>query len=104
MPAHLLQVKLEAHKQQLEQAQQQQEASTPSDSGRHTAAETEPRRRVDISELSWQDRERVLRLLFAKINNQQQQAAFSNLPQHPLHDKTIALQGTATDAGPAVIV
>jgi F0F1-type ATP synthase membrane subunit b/b' len=40
--------------------------------------------RMDIKELSWEDRERILRLLFSKINNQQQQAYYTNLPRHPL--------------------
>ena len=30
-----------------------------------------PVERVDISDLSWEDKERVLRILFAKINNVQ---------------------------------
>eukprot|EP00955_Chlamydomonas_euryale_P111011 366031-Chlamydomonas_euryale.AAC.15 len=40
--------------------------------------------RLDIKDLPWDDRERVLRLLFAKINNQAQQAHYSRLPDHPL--------------------
>lgn len=40
--------------------------------------------RMDIKDLSWEDRERILRLLFSKINNQQQQAYYTNLPLHPL--------------------
>ena len=39
---------------------------------------------LDIKELPWEDRERILRLLFAKINNQAQQAYYTNLPIHPL--------------------
>lgn len=39
---------------------------------------------MDIKDLPWEDRERILRLLFAKINNQQQQAYFTNLPSHML--------------------
>ena len=50
---------------------------------------------LDIKELPWEDRERILRLLFAKINNQSQQAHFSNLPQHPLGGEGPA-GGTAT--------
>ena len=38
---------------------------------------------IDIRDLSWEDRERVLRLLFAKINNS---APFPQMPPHPLHD------------------
>lgn len=43
--------------------------------------------RVDIKDLSWEDREKVLRLLFAKINNQVQQMHYSNLPGHPLYSE-----------------
>ena len=46
--------------------------------------------RLDVKELPWEDRERILRLLFAKINNQSQQAHFSNLPQHPLEQPSTA--------------
>jgi hypothetical protein len=42
--------------------------------------------RLDIRELGWADRERVLRLLFAKINNQAQQLHYARLPPHPLGD------------------
>ena len=38
---------------------------------------------VDIRDLTWDDRERVLRLLFAKINNA---APFEPMPPHPLHE------------------
>ena len=38
--------------------------------------------RCGSQDLSWEDREKVLRLLFAKINNQAQQVHLSNLPQH----------------------
>ena len=38
---------------------------------------------VDIRDLTWEDRERVLRLLFAKINNA---APFQPLPPHALHE------------------
>ena len=37
--------------------------------------------RVDIRDLTWEDRERVLRLLFAKINNATTQKP---MPQHAL--------------------
>lgn len=40
--------------------------------------------RMDIKDLPWEDRERILRLLFAKINNQASQTYYGNLPQHPL--------------------
>ena len=39
---------------------------------------------VDIRDLTWDDRERVLRLLFAKINNA---SPFQQMPPHPLHDE-----------------
>ena len=37
---------------------------------------------VDISQLTWPQREAVLRLAFAKINNQARQSHFQKLPQH----------------------
>ena len=58
--------------------------------------------------MSWEDRERVLKLLFAKINNQSQQVYFTQLPQHPLEAPEGGggrqLQGLASEAGPAGIV
>lgn len=57
--------------------------------------------RMDIKDLSWEDRERILRLLFAKINNQAQQAYYSSLPLHPLEPQ---LEGMYTDAGPSVLM
>ena len=42
-----------------------------------------PEEHIDIRDLTWDDRERVLRLLFAKINNA---APFPQMPPHPLHD------------------
>lgn len=39
---------------------------------------------MDLRSLSWADRERVLKLLFAKINNQAQQQHYANLPPHVL--------------------
>ena len=38
--------------------------------------------KIDIGDLSWEDRERIPRLLFSKINSQTQQATFSRLPEH----------------------
>jgi len=38
---------------------------------------------VDIRDLTWEDRERVLRLLFAKINNA---SPFQPMPPHPLQE------------------
>jgi hypothetical protein len=43
-----------------------------------------PGNKVDITELSWEDRERVLRILFAKINNVQ--GRVETLPQHALEE------------------
>jgi hypothetical protein len=48
---------------------------------------------VELEELSWEDRERVLRLLFAKINNVQSRV--DALPQHPLE---AAAAAAAADA------
>ena len=42
-----------------------------------------PDEHIDIRDLTWDDRERVLRLLFAKINNA---APFQPMPPHPLND------------------
>jgi len=42
-----------------------------------------PDEHIDIRDLTWDDRERVLRLLFAKINNA---APFQPIPPHPLND------------------
>jgi len=41
---------------------------------------------MDLSTLPWADRERILKLLFSKINNQAQQQHFANLPPHVLGD------------------
>ena len=38
--------------------------------------------RVDIAELSWEDREKVLRLLFSKVNNASADNYFASLPPH----------------------
>mmetsp|Transcript_7946 Transcript_7946/g.21214 ORF Transcript_7946/g.21214 Transcript_7946/m.21214 type:complete len:473 (+) Transcript_7946:53-1471(+) len=43
---------------------------------------------MDIRTLPWADRERVLKLLFAKINNAAQQAHYANLPPHILAGAT----------------
>jgi hypothetical protein len=45
---------------------------------------------VDISDLGWGDCERVLRLLFSKINNQARQQQYSNLPGHSLGQSAAA--------------
>lgn len=36
----------------------------------------------DLQDLTWEDREKVLRLLFAKLNDPKQQAFFERLPAH----------------------
>lgn len=41
------------------------------DPGPPSSLPTDPDTRIDISRLTWEDKERVLRLLFAKINNVQ---------------------------------
>ncbi len=75
---------------------------------------THPRIASDIKDLPWDDRERVLRLLFAKINNQAQSVHFTSLPPHPLSGQSDALYalgaagvlgpGAASEAGPAALV
>lgn len=61
--------------------------------------------RFQIEDLSWEDREKVLRSLFAKINNQTQQTYLSTLPQHSLTLQTNrgaaddSLWGTAKSEG-----
>ncbi len=60
--------------------------------------------RLDIKDLPWEDKERVLRLVFAKINNQAQQKTFSNLPEHPLEAQQQEKQlAPYTSAGPAAL-
>ena len=49
--------------------------------GRPSNLPTSTDERVDIRDLTWEDRERVLRLLFAKINNA---AAQKPMPHHAL--------------------
>lgn len=60
-----------------------------------------------LQELSWEDREKILRLLFAKINNQAQQMYYANLPGHSFQveqDSDGITQGLRTEAGPAQLV
>jgi len=57
-----------------------------------------PEEHIDIRDLTWDDRERVLRLLFAKINNA---APFPTMPPHPLHDDPSMQMGMGPmDEGP----
>ena len=64
--------------------------------------------KVDIKDLSWVDRERVLRLLFAKVNHQVAAAAAAAL-SHPLSTEGAeappppALRGAWAEAGPAAL-
>lgn len=43
---------------------------------------TDAASRVDIRDLTWEDREKVLRLLFGKVNSASPQAYFASLPAH----------------------
>ncbi|GMH39630.1 hypothetical protein BSKO_07528 [Bryopsis sp. KO-2023] len=54
---------------------------------------------VDIKDLSWPDREKILRLLFAKITNQAAQMNFTSLPPHAIEIKN-RMQGDTSTAGP----
>jgi hypothetical protein len=71
------------------------------------AVSTQPGQ-VDIRDLSWEDRERILRLLFAKINKAAQQRSVPPPVQHtqPVPEAEVEaplppLRGLATEAGPA---
>ena len=62
---------------------------------------------MPMQELTWEDREKVLRLLFAKINNQAQQMYYATLPGHSFQvaeDSVQTVQGLRTEAGPAQLV
>jgi hypothetical protein len=62
---------------------------------------------LDIKDLSWDEREKILRLLFAKVNNQSQQSYFYDLPDHSFSaaaGHSIKPLGTTTAAGPAKVV
>ena len=48
---------------------------------------------LDIADLSWEDRESVLRLLFSKINSQTQQATFARMPEHSFEMEPRAGEG-----------
>lgn len=89
-------------------------SSAPDGHGLGPGSGTHPRIASDIKDLPWEDRERVLRLLFAKINNQAQSVHFTSLPPHPLSGQSDALYalgaagmlgpGVASEAGPAALV
>ena len=51
-------------------------------SGRSKPSRQGSGRGLDISDLGWEDRERVLRLLFSKINSASQASYFAKLPPH----------------------
>ena len=74
-------------------------------------------KQVDIAELSWRDRETVLRLAFAKINNQAQNRHLRTLPKHSFTVEQAVrmqvaeefipsdtLQGLVSDAGKPQLV
>eukprot|EP00903_Cladosiphon_okamuranus_P009004 g8613.t1 len=58
------------------------------DPGPPSSLPTDPDTKVDISSLTWEDKERVLRLLFAKINNVQ--GYVEATPEHPLEAASAA--------------
>ena len=55
-----------------------------------------PAEKVSIHDLTWPDREKVLRSLFAKINNQAKQAHLANLPAHSFQKTTGRLDTSST--------
>ena len=54
--------------------------------------------KLDIADLSWEDRERILRLLFSKINSQAQQTSFARLPEHSFEKSLPRLDSNPTSA------
>jgi hypothetical protein len=56
--------------------------------------------RVDIAQLTWVQRESVLRLAFAKINNQARQAHFQKLAKHSLQEVEAGRLKAAEEAVP----
>eukprot|EP00904_Undaria_pinnatifida_P006154 jgi/Undpi1/2669/HiC_scaffold_13.g06047.m1 len=61
---------------------------TALDPGPPSSLPTDPNTKVDIASLTWEDKERVLRLLFAKINNVQ--GYVEATPEHPLEAASAA--------------
>ena len=63
---------------------------------------TSPEEHIDIRDLTWDDRERVLRLLFAKINNA---APFQPMPPHALNEdpgmRSMAMNGEPANSADA---
>lgn len=57
--------------------------------------------RLDIAQLTWAQRESVLRLAFAKVNNQARQTHFQKLPKHSFEDVDAARRSAAEEVIPA---
>lgn len=70
---------------------------TALDPGRPSCLPADPDAKVDIRSLTWEDKERVLRLLFAKINNIQ--GYVEATPEHPLEAASEAAFTTLQAAG-----
>jgi hypothetical protein len=58
-----------------------------------TSLPLQPDTRVDLKDLTWEDKERVLRLLFAKINNVE--STINALPQHTLENRSDGLKSSS---------
>eukprot|EP00892_Ulva_mutabilis_P000632 jgi/Ulvmu1/1056/UM105_0014.1 len=68
----------------LEHVRKELELEAKRATGAPQGRSTPPRSgRVDIGELTWAERERVLRLAFAKMNNQTRSLKYMQLPAHP---------------------
>ena len=93
-PAEQRQQQQSQAEQQQQQQQQQQQEGTPSaglggesssagnaveqlNGGNSSSSSSGPAQQVDIRDLSWGDRERILRLLFSKINQAAHQVGLS---------------------------
>lgn len=61
---------------------------------------TKGQRGRDIAELTWREREQVLRLAFAKINSQARSTHFRSLPRHSFAEPAAAQQRAAEEAVP----
>lgn len=82
-----------------------------SSSGRPGASGGSAASKLDIRDLSWEDREKVMRLLFSKINNSSQQSYFGQLPPHSFdmpydmpYAQALEDSGHQSEAGPAQVV
>lgn len=68
----------------LEHVRKEMEKEAQAARGAPSGRQTPPRSgRVDIGDLSWAERERVLRLAFAKINNQTRSLKYMQLSPNP---------------------